>query len=322
MSSSLAAAIRFYDFQPTRADFLGEILKGLARTPASIPPKFFYDEQGSRLFDAICETPEYYVTRTEVQLLRNNAVEIADCIGPGCVLVEPGAGSSEKVRLLLKALRPTAYVPMDISRDHLFAAARKLADDYPWLDLHAACVDFTGPVDIPYRALGVRTVAFFPGSSIGNFEPADAVGFLRNLRDMVGEGGGLLIGVDLKKSPAILEMAYNDDGGVTAAFNRNLLTRINRELGGDFAEERFGHRAFYNSMRGRIEMHLVSRCNQTVHIGQQPFNFAAGDTIHTENSYKYDVDQFHVLAEQAGFQPEAVWTDPAKLFSVHFFNAT
>ncbi len=319
--SSLASDIRFYDYHPSRADFLGEVLTGLAITPASIPPKFFYDEHGSRLFDAICDTPEYYPTRTEVQLLRNNAVEIADCIGSGCVLIEPGAGSSEKVRLLLTALRPSAYVPMDISRDHLFAAARKLADEYPWLDLHAACMDFTAPLRLPYRPAGVRKVAFFPGSSIGNFEPADAELFLRNLRTLVGGRGGLLIGVDLKKDAAILDVAYNDAAGVTVAFNRNLLTRINRELGGDFAQDRFGHRAFYNGMRGRIEMHLVSRCNQTVHVGGHAFSFAAGDTIHTENSYKYDISQFHTLARRAGFEPVAVWTDPAQLFSVQFFDA-
>jgi dimethylhistidine N-methyltransferase len=316
-----AAAIRFYDYEPTPADFLGEVLAGLRRKPAAIPPKFFYDAEGSRLFDAICEAPEYYPTRTEMRILSDNAGAIAECIGGECLLVEPGSGSSEKVRLLLHSLRPHAYVPMDISRDHLLAAARRVADEYPWLDVHAACVDFTAPLQLPYRPDGVRTVAFFPGSSLGNFEPGDAERFLRNLRAMVGDDGGLLIGVDLKKDNATLEAAYNDAAGVTAAFNRNLLTRINRELGGDFDVAQFHHRAFYNGMRGRVEMHLVSASDQTIHLGRERFRFTAGDSIHTENSYKYDVEQFRALARRAGFASGPVWLDDDRLFSVHFLSA-
>jgi dimethylhistidine N-methyltransferase len=321
MNTSASDAIRFYDYEPSSGDFLGEVLAGLARKPAVIPPKFFYDAEGSRLFDAICETPEYYPTRTEMRILRDNADAIAARIGPECLLVEPGSGSSEKVRLLLHALRPQAYVPMDISRDHLLAAARRVAAEHPWLDVHAACIDFTAPLTLPYRPAGVPAVAFFPGSSIGNFEPAAAVDFLRNLRDMVGKGGGLLIGVDLKKAPALLEAAYNDAAGVTAAFNRNLLTRINRELGGDFIPEQFSHRAFYNPMRGRVEMHLVSRCEQVVSLAGQHFCFAAGDSIHTESSYKYELAEFQTLARSAGFTPDGVWTDSEGLFSVHFLGA-
>lgn len=317
-----AAAVRFYDYQPSPADFLSEVLIGLRRSPAAIPPKFFYDAEGSRLFDAICEAPEYYPTRTEMRILADNAGAIAECIGGECLLVEPGAGSSEKVRLLLHALRPHAYVPMDISGDHLLAAARRLVDEYPWLDVHAACVDFTAPLELPYRPDGVRTVAFFPGSSLGNFEPRDAERFLRNLRLMVGDDGGLLIGVDLKKDRAVLEAAYNDAAGVTAAFNRNLLQRINRELGADFDVQQFQHRALYNVMRGRVEMHLVSMRDQTVHLGRERFRFAAGDDIHTENSYKYDVEQFHTLARRAGFVPGPVWIDDQQLFSVHFLGAS
>jgi len=319
--TAAATAIRFYDYQPSSADFLGDVQDGLARRPPSIPPKYFYDAEGSRLFDAICDTPEYYPTRTEMQILHDNAEAIAACIGGECLLVEPGSGSSEKVRPLLPALRPHAYLPMDISRDHLLTAARRLAGEYPWLDVHAACVDFTAPLTLPYRPDGVRTVAFFPGSSIGNFEPADAQGFLANLRHTVGDGGGLLIGVDLKKDPARLEAAYNDAAGVTAAFNLNLLKRINRELDGDFDPARFRHRAFYNAMRGRMEMHLVSQVAQTVHLHGERYSFAAGESIHTENSYKYDLDGFADLARGAGFLPEAVWTDQAQLFSVHFLAA-
>lgn len=322
MMSSLAADLRFYDYQPARADFLADVLHGLESRPARIAPKYFYDEVGSRLFERICETPEYYPTRTELHLLQRNAVEIADCAGSGCILIEPGAGSGEKVRALLAAMRPSVYVPLDISREHLFSAARLLADDFPWLDVHAACVDFTNIRELPFVPGNERRVAFFPGSSIGNFDPAEAVDFLANMRALVGDDGGLLIGVDLVKDPAILELAYNDAAGETAAFNRNLLTRINRELGGDFAVERFGHRAFYNVMRGRVEMHLVSRCNQGVNIAGRRFNFSAGETIHTENSYKYEIEGFQRLAKAAGFDVTAVWTDPARLFSLHFLSAS
>jgi dimethylhistidine N-methyltransferase len=321
MSPAAAEAIRFYDFEPSTGDFLGEVVAGLRRRPPAIPPKFFYDAEGSRLFDAICETSEYYPTRTEMRILCDNAQAIADRIGGECLLVEPGSGSSEKVRLLLDALQPHAYMPMDISRDHLLAAARRLAAEYPWLEVHAACVDFTAPLELPYQPDGVRTVAFFPGSSLGNFEPADAERFLRNLRRMVGGEGGLLIGVDLKKDHDLLEAAYNDAAGVTAAFNLNLLNRINRELEGDFVLDDFSHRAFYNGMRGRVEMHLISRCEQQVHLGRERFRFASGDSIHTENSYKYDIDQFQALAQRSGFTPEAVWMDPGRLFSVHFLSA-
>ncbi len=321
MTLHTAQGIRFYDHEPATEDFLGAVLAGLRRRPRSIPPKFFYDAEGSRLFDRICETPEYYPTRTEMQIMRRHAADIARHLGDECLLVEPGSGSSEKVRLLLEALRPHAYLPMDISRDHLLAAAKRLADEYPWLEIHAACVDFTHPLALPYHPDGVRAVAFFPGSSIGNFEPGDAVRFLGNIRRMVGEGGGLLIGVDLKKDPVLLESAYNDAAGVTAAFNLNLLHRINRELEADFDAGAFRHEARYDADRGRVEMHLVSECAQAVTVAGERFDFAPGESIHTENSYKYRVEEFQALAEQAGFRPEAVWTDAAGLFSVHYLAA-
>lgn len=320
MNNAMAEDIRFYDHHPAPADFFTEVLDGLRRQQPAIPPKFFYDEEGSRLFDAICSLPEYYPTRTEMQILREHAKSIAACIDTECMLIEPGSGSSEKVRVLLEALRPHAYMPMDISKEHLVKAAQRVSSDFPWLDVHAACVDFTGPMVLPYRAEGVKNVAFFPGSSIGNFEHGDAVKFLANVRALLGEEGGLLIGVDLKKEPAVLNAAYNDARGVTAAFNLNLLTRINRELDADFDREQFRHHAFYNEHHGRIEMHLISEVDQTVTVAERKFTFNAGDSIHTENSYKYSINDFRALAAEAGFAPVSVWTDDDALFSVHYFE--
>lgn len=314
-------AVRFYDHHPAPSNFLREVSEGLAARPRSIPPKFFYDEEGSRLFDRICETPEYYPTRTEQAILRERASEIGERIGRHCVLIEPGSGSCEKVRLLLDAVRPSAYVPVDISGDYLRSAAATVGRDYPWLDVHAACADFTRPLRLPIRTEGRRRLAFFPGSSIGNFEPARAVEFLGHLAGLVGPGGALVIGVDLKKDPAILDAAYNDAQGVTAAFNLNLLTRINRELGGDFQLEGFRHEAFYDRDRGRVEMHLISTRDQLVTVAGECFEFREGEGIHTECSYKYSVAEFQDLAAQAGFRSAAVWTDPAELFSVHYLEA-
>lgn len=315
-------AVRFYDQHPAPSNFLREVTQGLAHTPRAIPPKFFYDEEGSRLFDRICETPEYYLTRTEHAILRERAGEIGERIGPDCVLIEPGSGSCEKVRLLLDAVRPSAYVPVDISGDYLRLAAETVCRDYPWLDVHAACADFTRPLTLPIRSDGRRRVAFFPGSSIGNFEPSQAVEFLGHLAAVVGPGGGLLIGVDLKKDPAILNAAYNDAEGVTAAFNLNLLTRINRELGADFDAAGFRHEAFYNAEQGRVEMHLISSRDQVVTVAGQQFEFAEGEGIHTECSYKYSVEEFQSVCVRAGFASSAVWTDPEALFSVHYLEAT
>ncbi len=320
MRTRLLPRVAFYDQHPEPADFFGEVIDGLRHRPRRIAPKFFYDEEGSRLFDAICETPEYYPTRIEKRLLAEHAQDIARLMGRGCLLVEPGSGSSEKVRLLLNALQPSGYLPLDISKDYLIAAATNLSTEYPWLEVHAACVDFTNPLDLPYCPHGTHRVAFFPGSSIGNFDPDDAVEFMRNIARMVGRDGGLLIGVDLKKPTDILERAYNDAQGITAAFNLNLLTRINRELGATFDVRHFAHRAFYDAEHGRIEMHLVSTVPQRVAIGRERFVFEKGESIHTENSYKYAVEEFHALAAKAGFAPMQVWTDAASLFSVHYLQ--
>jgi len=313
-------AIQFYDYHPTQADLLDEVIKGMANTPRSIAPKFFYDKKGSQLFDAICETTEYYPTRTEMMILEQNIDEIAEHFGEDCLLIEPGSGSSQKVRVMLDAINPTAYMPLDISKDYLKIAAQDVASEYPWLEVHAACVDYTSPFPLPPCHQKSRKVAFFPGSSIGNFDPKHAIEFLTHLAQMLQSGGGLLIGVDLKKNKDILDAAYNDNAGVTAAFNQNLLTRISDELEADFDLEKFHHHAFYNEQLGRIEMHLVSNETHTVSIAGYHFEFKKDETIHTESSYKYTIDEFQLLAKKAGFKPVNVWTDVDNLFSVHYFE--
>lgn len=316
-------AIQFYDHHPATDDFHADVQDGLQQHQKMIPPKYFYDQRGSHLFDAICELPEYYPTRTEMSILEANAGEIAECIGPECLLVEPGSGSSYKVRTLLDAVKPQAYIPMDISKTHLIQAASKISDDYPWLTVHASCIDFTEKLHLPDALPEVnKKVAFFPGSSIGNFEPQDAVHFLDDVAKMVGQGGGLLIGVDLKKDKSILDAAYNDARNVTADFNLNLLTRVNAELNGGFNLDKFDHHAFYNDGLGRIEMHLVSSSEQRIMLDKTQIHFKSGESIHTENSYKYTVEEFQALAAQAGFGSDKVWIDPDELFSVHYFTVT
>jgi len=313
--------IRFHDLHSTRNEFMEDVLRGLEKKPASIPPKYFYDAKGSRLFNAITQLPEYYPTRTEISILTENASDIAQHIGTGNLLVEPGGGSCEKVHILLEGLKPCAYVPMDISKDFLQLAAEELAIEYPWLEIHAVCTDFTRAMRVPPSAPEGTHVAFFPGSSIGNFTPDAAVEFLRAIVQLIGVGGYLLIGVDLKKDKAILEAAYNDGQGITAEFNLNLLTRINRELGADFDESNWQHKALYNERDGRIEMHLLSKADQTVQFNEDIFEFKQGDSIHTENSYKYTADEFVQLAERAGFVSNKLWIDQDHLFSVHLFKA-
>ena len=317
------AKLRLHDLAPPQDDFLAAVLNGLGRARKTLPCKFFYDEAGSALFDAICDTPEYYPTRTELGILTAAADEVADLAGRGGVLVEYGSGSSRKTRLLLDALAPAVYMPIDISREHMLAACHTLAQDYPALHLMAVCADYTRPLRLPTVARGgQRRLAFFPGSSIGNFAPLEALRFLKNVAQQLAPDDGFLIGVDLKKDSAILNAAYNDAAGITAAFNLNLLARCNTELGADFDLGTFAHQAFYNEAVGRIEMHIRSEREQTVRVGGQPFIFAAGETIHTENSYKYAADEFRLLAVQAGFQPQRYWMDEARLFSVHLFRRT
>lgn len=318
MQSSATGRVQFYDYHPPAADFRAEVLNGLTGFPKAIPPKYFYDARGSQLFDAICELDEYYPTRAELAILQTYRHDIAAVMGTGCLLVEPGSGSSTKVRALLDVLRPHTYVPLDISREQLIAAARSIAEDYPWLHIRAACTDFTRSLELPYPPGGARRAAFFPGSSLGNFEPRDATAFLANIGRALGPGSGLLIGIDLKKDPALLHAAYNDKRGITAQFNLNLLRRINREVEGTFALANFRHQAFYDSVRGRVEMHLVSRVAQEVRVGGERISFRAGESIHTENSYKYSIAEFQEVVRNAGYTPRAYWMDPQALFSVHY----
>ncbi len=314
-------AVCFYDASPDASDLRREVLAGLSAKPKAIPPKFFYDQRGSELFDAICQLPEYYQTRTEMGILRRCVNELAEHIGPECLVVELGSGASKKVRLLLSELRPSGYLGIDISKEFLLASTHRLANDYPWLEVHAACIDFSHHLDVPRcEAFGPR-LAFFPGSSIGNFEPGEAVRLLSRVAELVGPQGHLLIGVDLKKDIRLLNAAYNDAKGITAAFNRNLLQRIQSELDSDFDAASFEHYAFFNPIEGRIEMHLVSSRAQSIRIEDRLFEFHAGETIHTENSYKYTIAEFGRLAQQAGFAQDVVWTDPARMFSVQLLRA-
>ncbi|KPU91387.1 dimethylhistidine N-methyltransferase [Variovorax paradoxus] len=304
------------------SEFAREMQAGLARTPRSISPKFFYDVVGSQLFDQICDLPEYYPTRTELRILGECAGEIAKQIGPNAEIVEFGAGSLTKIRLLLDALEsPKRYLPIDISGEYLEGAAARLRADYPELAVQPIAADYTMPLVLPAPMPGAgRRVGFFPGSTLGNFEPDEALAFLQLAARML-RGGGMLIGVDLVKDPARLHAAYNDAQGVTAAFNLNLLRRANAELDADFDLDGFTHAAFFNAPLRRIEMHLVSRRAQSVSVNGESFGFEEGETIHTEYSHKFTVDGFRALAVKAGFRPGAVWVDSERLFSVHWLGA-
>jgi dimethylhistidine N-methyltransferase len=298
------------------------VLGGLGHSNKSIPAKYFYDARGSRLFEEICELDEYYVARTELAILNAFAGQIARRIGPHCELIEFGSGASDKVRILLDALeRPHAYVAVDISPEALAAAAERIAADYPGLSVAAYCADYTRPFNVRASHGAGRRVGFFPGSTVGNFTPGEAVDFLAGTLALVGQGGAMLVGVDLKKDAGVLNAAYNDAKGVTAAFNLNLLARINRELGGDFDLGAFQHHAFYDVALGRIEMHLISRQAQSARVAGRAFEFAAGETVHTEYSYKYGIGEFQDMARQAGFRPGAVWTDINRWFAVHYLVA-
>ena len=323
MTTTSARQVRLNDFTDDRDTFREEVLAGLGRARKRLPCKFFYDEAGSRLFDRICELPEYYPTRTEMRIMADHAADMARRIGPGRQVVELGSGSSTKTRLLLDALQsPAAYVPVDISREYLRQSAARLAADYPGVPVLPVCADYTRDFDVPEPSGGAcRRLAYYPGSTVGNHEPREARAFLRRLADLVGPGGGLLIGVDLKKDPLRLHAAYNDAAGVTAAFNLNLLARVNRELGADFDLERFRHYAFFNPTRGRIEMHLLSLADQVVHVGGVPVRFETGETIYTESSYKYTPAGFERLVASAGFSLVERWTDREGLFSVQYFVA-
>jgi dimethylhistidine N-methyltransferase len=298
-----------------------EILTGLGQSQKTISSKFFYDEQGSRLFDQICDLPEYYLTRTELGILREHAGEMAAGIGPQASLIEFGSGSSLKIRILLENLEQlAAYVPVDISRDYLVMAAEEIARDFPRIEVLPVAADFTYPFGLPDPVVTpVRNVVYFPGSTIGNFSPVAAHRLLRVMHHEAGDNGALLIGIDLQKDRNLIERAYNDSAGVTAAFNLNILRRINREFGATFALDKFHHRAIYNEEFGRIEMYLDSACDQIVTIGGREFAIAAGASILTEHSHKYTIDGFTAMAARAGFRFDKCWSDAEERFAVLYF---
>jgi dimethylhistidine N-methyltransferase len=302
--------------------FRADVLAGLSARAKSLPCKYLYDDRGSRLFDQICELPEYYPTRTELGILHRHAGDMAAALGDGCLVIEYGSGSGLKTPLLLERLRhPAEYVPVDISRDHLLASAAALARRFPQLQVLPVWADFTGAFEVPAtRRVPRRKAVFFPGSTIGNFGPTCAIELMQGVARRCGSGGAFLVGVDLRKSKAILEPAYDDAAGVTAAFNKNLLVRINRELGADFDLDQFDHRAVFDEKHSRIEMYLVSRRRQEVHLDGQTIEFAAGETICTEYSYKYTLDAFGDLARAAGLTVRQVWTDEAGWFSVQYLE--
>ena len=306
------------------AAFAADVLAGLAKTPKTIPAKYFYDEEGSRLFERIADLPEYYPTRSEMQILRDHGAEIAKLIPEGSALIEFGSGSSRKARVLLRAVPPlAAYVPVDICGEMVEQEARELRPDFPHLKVLPVTADICFPFELPAEAKAApQRIGFFPGSTVGNFEPHEAAAFLRNAAHILGPGATLIIGADLIKDTDVLKAAYNDAQGVTAAFNLNLLKRINRELGGNFKLDGFEHHAFYNRERNRVEMHLASHKRQKVKVAGECFDFRAGETIHTENSYKYTPKSLGALARGVGWLPAGLWTDQAKYFSIQAFTLT
>jgi dimethylhistidine N-methyltransferase len=312
---------QFYDLHPDAENLLDDVLSGLAQPQKSLAPKYFYDARGSELFEAICGLPEYYPTRTELAMMQAGAGDMAHRLGTQCLLIEYGAGSGRKTRVLIDALMPVGYMAIDISRTALRQCAAEIAQAYPAVRVAAVCADYTRPLQLPVMdARARRRVIYFPGSTIGNFTRTEALAFLRHVHTIAGPGGAMLVGVDLKKDHARLHAAYNDAQGVTASFNLNVLTRINRELHANFDIAAFEHHAFYDAGKGRIEMHLRSRCEQQVSVAGRTFHFRVGETIHTENSCKYAIDEFQQLARDAGFAAEHCWTDAEQLFSVHYLS--
>jgi dimethylhistidine N-methyltransferase len=320
MSQHVLHSSALTEQESSAAADLDEILEGLSRPQKALSPKFFYDEHGSKLFDVICELPEYYPTKTELDIMRTHMDEIVALVGPQASLIEFGSGSSLKTRMLLENLdRLAAYVPVEISREHLMAAADALAAEYPDIEVWPVLADFMQPFDLPTpTVMPVRNIVYFPGSTIGNFSPEDAHSLLQVMHEEAGEDGALLIGVDLQKDTDVIERAYNDSAGVTARFNLNMLSRINREFGADFSTDLFHHRAVYNEDHGRLEMYLISECEQDVRIDGRSIPFVKGEALLTEHSHKYTLRQFAGMARRAGFRVDTVWTDPRELFSVQY----
>lgn len=312
-----------HDFSPRSSDVLEEVLRGLYQEKKELPPKLLYDKKGSDIFDEICDLPEYYPTRSEKEILTRNAFEMSALIGPDALIIEPGAGVGEKIRLLLPYFEsPAGYVPVEISKETLIDMSAEIASIFPEIKLYPVCADFTQSFNLDdiHVEEASKKVIFFPGSTIGNFTPSEAGSFLERMGEVVGEGGGLLIGVDMKKDSEILNKAYDDAQGVTAAFNLNLLQRLNSEIRTDFDAQAFRHRAYYNQDLGRVEMHLESLRDQTVRIDGKKVFFKAGETIHTESSYKYAVEEFIDLAKRAGWSSVKNWQDEGNLFSVYYFE--
>lgn len=320
--SQSAAAVVDTQPLPSEQDDCRELIAGLKARQKTINPKYFYDHLGSQLFEEITSLPEYYPTRTEIGILRKNAQDIAALLGENLQLIEPGAGSCEKVRYLLDALRPACYLPMDISPEFLQESVNQLVNDYPWLPIHPIAADFNQPIDLPDFPAHHKVVVFYPGSTIGNLEPEQAVEFLTRTRDWVGLNGGVLLGVDLEKNHQTLHAAYNDAQGVTEKFNLNILNNINGVLNSNFQTGNFSHRAFYNDREHRIEMHLVAKKDHHVALcGDEVIYFKKGESIHTENSYKYTLERIDKLAKQAGLHLQHSWCDKDKLFSMNYLVA-
>jgi dimethylhistidine N-methyltransferase len=320
---TLPANVTLHDYSPTPQSFRDAVVEGLSQPRKTVPCQFFYDSRGSELFEAICRLPEYYPTRTELGILASAGPELAAAVGDAVRLVEFGCGSSRKVAAVLEHLDVRRYVPIDISRTALLGLIDDLNGRFDALSIDAVCADFTAELEIPGDARrDLQTVGFYPGSTIGNFDPKHAQAFLARLRGLLGTGGYMVVGVDLKKPAAIIERAYNDAAGVTADFNRNLLRRINRELDGTFEPRRFAHRAFYDAEQGRVEMHLVSEQPQEATVDGETFAFRKDESIHTENSYKYSLDEFRALAHEAGYATTRTWTDADDLFSIHLLRVT
>ncbi|MBL4797887.1 MAG: L-histidine N(alpha)-methyltransferase [Oleispira sp.] len=329
ITNSTRRGLRFFDNQPVAQDILTEVIAGLSRPQKVLPAKYFYDEQGSKLFEAITKLPEYYPTRIEINLLRQHREAIAKLLKEDVWLLEYGSGASLKIRLLLQAIKPNCYVPMDISKDFLLASAESLMEDYPWLNVYAACVDYSQPIRLPADMItSAQKLGFFPGSSIGNFSPQEAQVFLQGVRNTLGKDGAMLIGIDLQKDKQVLEAAYNDCQNVTAAFNFNILHHINRVLGTQFNVDYFEHKAIYSEEKSRIEMHLVSTMDQIVRISDsntadgesKNITFKTGESIHTENSYKYSKKGFTDLVEGAGFEVRECWSDDKDYFAMFYLH--
>ncbi len=306
------------------SDFVADVVAGLSSNPRALPCKYFYDERGAALFQKICESPEYYITRTEIDILDRNRAEIASQLGPNIQLIGLGTGAGTKTRILIEALtNPAVYVPVDISETQLRESTALFWKIFPELEILPVCADYLQPVVLPQaRRKAARNIVYFPGSTIGNFGPDEAIEFLRRAANVCRENGGLLLGVDLKKDAGVIEAAYNDSAGITARFNLNLLERVNRDLGADFDIDQWQHRAIYNSNAGRIEMYLISEVDQFVHVAEHKFHFRRGEKITTEYSYKYAPEEFAALAGKAGFEFAHMWSDDARLFGVFYFTCS